>query len=66
MIFISALLLLLIVAILDGALAFVDNALLSLVPMSLNAEDYLDSLIGISGFGDVFDLFFAVGISLSS
>ncbi len=64
MIFISALLLLLIVAILDGALAFVDNALLSLVPMSLNAEDYLDSLIGISGFGDVFDLFFAVGISL--
>lgn len=40
------------------------NALLALVPMSLNAENYMGSLVGTSGFGDVFDLFFAFGVSL--
>lgn len=64
MIFISALLLLLIVGILDGALVFADQALMALVPISLHAENYMSTLAGTNGFQAVFDIFFGFGISL--
>lgn len=50
----SALLVLLIAAILTGALSFVDSALGSLVPISLNAEKYMTTLLGTDSFEALF------------
>ncbi|MDR1892362.1 MAG: DUF6102 family protein [Oscillospiraceae bacterium] len=57
-------LVLLIAALLSGALYFVDGALQSIVPVCLNAENYMDSLTGLSWFGEVYKITFAFGISL--
>ena len=55
---------LLITAILSGCLTYVNTLLDGLVPMALHSEDYMDTLIGSSGVSDVFDIFFALGVSL--
>lgn len=55
---------LLIGAILSGCLIYVDTLLESLVPMTLHAEDYMDTLLGTNGIGGIFDIFFAFGVSL--
>ena len=55
---------LLITAILSGCLTYVNTLLDGLVSMALHSEDYMDTLIGSSGVSDVFDIFFALGVSL--
>ncbi len=55
---------LLITAILSGALIYVDTLLVGLIPMVLYAERYMDTLLGIDAMGSIFDIFFAFGIAL--
>ncbi|PHS29897.1 MAG: hypothetical protein COA82_12080 [Alkaliphilus sp.] len=59
-----ALIVLLIGAVLTGALVYVDNLLLGLVPMVLHTEKFLDTLIGTGGISGIFAIFFALGVSL--
>lgn len=60
----EVLLVLLIAAILTGCLAYVNNILSGLVPMTLYAERYMATLLGTDGFNEIFDIFFGFGISL--
>ena len=60
----EVLLILLISAILTGCLSYVNNILTGLVPMALNAENFMSTLAGNNGFSQVFNIFFALGISL--
>ena len=60
----EVLLILLISAILTGCLSYVNNILTGLVPMALNAENFMSTLSGNNGFNQVFSIFFALGISL--
>ncbi len=60
----EVLLILLISAILTGCLSYVNNILTGLVPMALNAENFMSTLSGNNGFSQVFNIFFALGISL--
>lgn len=60
----EVLLILLISAILSGCLSYVNSILTGLVPMALNAENYMSTLAGNDGFNQVFSIFFALGISL--
>lgn len=60
----EVLLVLLIAAILTGCLAYVNNILSGLVPMTLHAEQYMTTLLGTNGFTEVFNIFFGFGISL--
>ena len=55
---------LLITAILSGALVYVDTLLVGLTPMVLYAEGYMDTLLGVDAMGSIFDIFFAFGIAL--
>lgn len=54
----------LIAAILTACLNYVDTLLEGIVPMALHAEDYLDTLLGTNGISGIFDIFFALGVSL--
>jgi hypothetical protein len=60
----EALLVLLIAAILTGCLAYANNILSGLVPMTLHAEQYMTTLLGTNAFTEVFNIFFGFGISL--
>ena len=60
----EVLLVLLIAAILTGCLAYVNNILSGLVPMTLHAEQYMTTLLGTNGFTEVFNIFFGFSISL--
>lgn len=60
----EVLLVLLIAAILTGCLAYVNNILSRLVPMTLHAEQYMTTLLDTNGFTEVFNIFFGFGISL--
>jgi len=55
---------LLITAILSGALVYVDTLLVGLIPMVLYAEGYMDTLLGVDAMASIFDIFFAFGIAL--
>ena len=58
------LLVLLISAILTGCLAYVNDILSGLVPMALNAENYMSTISGYNGFTEVTNIIFGFGISL--
>lgn len=60
----EVLLLLLISALLTGALAYVNDILTSIVPIALHAERYMASLTGRSWFEDVYGIVFSFGTSL--
>ncbi len=54
----------LISAILTSALVYLDNILESIIPITLYAEQYMDTILGSSGFESIFNLAFNFGISL--
>lgn len=54
----------LIVAILNGCLAFVDQMLDAIVPLSLYAEEYMTMVSGVQMFRDIYNVIFGFGISL--
>ena len=60
----EVLLILLIAAMLTGCLAYVNNIMSGLVPMTLHAEQYMATMLGTDGFTEVFKIFFGFGISL--
>jgi hypothetical protein len=60
----EAILVLLIAGLLSGALIFVDDALKGLVPICLNAENYMSTMSGVNWFSGVYNLMFDFGISL--
>jgi len=60
----EVLLVLLISAVLTGCLAYVNNILSGLVPMTLHAERYMTTMLGSNGFTEIFDIFFGFGVSL--
>lgn len=51
-------------AILTAALPFIDNILVSIIPIALHAENYMSSIIGTNWFNDVYNIFFAFGMSM--
>lgn len=57
-------LVLLIVAILNGAIAFIDDMLSELIPMSFYADQYMFGVSGTNIVGVLFDVVFGVGVSL--
>ncbi|WP_079493251.1 conjugal transfer protein TrbL family protein [Maledivibacter halophilus] len=60
----EVLLVLLIVAILNGCLTYANSVLEGLSPIALYAETYMGTLLKTNGFTKVFDIFFSFGISL--
>ncbi len=60
----EVLLVLLISAVLTGCLAYVNNILSGLVPMTLHAEKYMTTMLGSNGFTEIFNIFFRFGVSL--
>ncbi len=54
----------LIVAVLNGCLAFIDEMLGGIVPLALNAEDYMSGLSGTNIAGTLTDVMFGFGVSL--
>ena len=60
----TALLLTVIVSLIGGALVYVDDMLLNIVPIALNAETNMDNLLGASIVSGLFDYFYGVGMSL--
>lgn len=60
----EAILVLLIVAVLNGAVAFIDEMLTSLVPMALNADEYMTATGGGSMVSVLFDILLGFGVSL--
>jgi hypothetical protein len=57
-------LILLIVALLNGAIAYIDSLLTDIIPMSLYAEKYMTTLAGVDLFQSLFNIVFGFGISL--
>ena len=57
-------LVLLIVALLNGAIAYIDTLLTDIVPLSLYAEQYMFTLAGVDLFQSLFDILFGFGVSL--
>lgn len=57
-------LVLLIVAVLNGAVAFIDEMLSDLVPMTLNADQYMIAVGGGSMVSVLFDILLGFGVSL--
>jgi hypothetical protein len=49
---------------LSGCLVYVNTLLIDLVPMTLHAENYMDTLLGTDGISEIFEIFFAFGVSL--
>lgn len=60
----EAILVLLIVAVLNGSVAFIDEMLTSLVPMALNADEYMTATGGGSMVSVLFDILLGFGVSL--
>ena len=60
----EVILVLLVVAILNGAIAFIDDMLGELIPMSLYADQYMFSASGSDIVGVLFDIVFGLGVSL--
>ena len=60
----EVLLVMLIAAILTGCLAYVNNILSGLVPMTLHAEQYMTTMLGTDAFTEIFKIFFGFGVSL--
>lgn len=60
----EVLLVLLIVSLLSGCLAFANSLLNDLVPIALHAEWYMDTLLGTDGISEIFEIFFGFGVSL--
>jgi len=60
----EAILVLLIVAILNGAIAMIDEMLESLVPMTLHADQYMTGMNGGSMVDTLFEILLGVGVSL--
>lgn len=60
----AALILAVILTIISGALVYVDDMLLNIVPIALNAEIGMDNLLGISIVSELFDYFYGIGMSL--
>ena len=54
----------LIVAILNGCLAFIDQMLDSILPLSLYAEKYMSMVSGVTMFKNLYDIVFGFGVSL--
>jgi hypothetical protein len=61
---VEVLLVLLIVSLLSGCLAFANSLLNDLVPIALHAEWYMDTLLGTDGISEIFEIFFGFGVSL--
>lgn len=57
-------LVLLIVALLNGAIAYIDSLLTDIMPMALYAEKYMSTLSGVDLFQSLFDIVFGFGVSL--
>lgn len=60
----EVLIVMLIVALLNGALVFANSLLNDLVPIALHSEIYMDTLLGTDGLSKIFDIFFSFGVSL--
>ena len=60
----EVILVLLIVAILNGAVIFIDEMLSGLVPMTLNADQYMTAVGGGSMVSVLFDILLGFGVSL--
>ena len=60
----EVILVLLIVAVLNGAVAFIDNMLSDLVPMTLHADEYMIAASGGSMVQILFDILLGFGVSL--
>lgn len=60
----EAILLVLLVALLNGAIAFIDEMLTDLVPMTLYADRYITTVTGKALVGVLFDIILGFGISL--
>lgn len=60
----EVLIVMLIVALLNGALVFANSLLNDLVPIALHSEIYMDTLLGTDGLSKIFDIFFGFGVSL--
>ncbi|MDD4511230.1 MAG: DUF6102 family protein, partial [Oscillospiraceae bacterium] len=60
----EVILVLLIVAVLNGAVAFIDEMLSGLVPMTLNADQYMTAAGGGSMVSVLFDILLGFGVSL--
>ena len=54
----------LIVALLNGAIAWIDTLLTEIVPLALNAEIYMSTLAGVDLFKSLFNIMFGFGVSL--
>ena len=57
-------LVLLIVALLNGAIAYIDSLLTDIIPMSLYAEKYMTTLAGVDLFQSLYNIVFGFGVSL--
>jgi hypothetical protein len=60
----EVILVLLIVAVLNGCLAYVDGMLEGIVPLALNAEQYMTNISGTSLMESLTQVFFGFGVSL--
>lgn len=57
-------LVLLIVALLNGAIAYIDSLLTNIVPLTLYAEQYMTTLSGVNITEELFNILFGFGVSL--
>ena len=55
---------LLIVALLNGAIAYIDGLMEGIIPLTLYAEQYMSTLAGVDLFQSLFDIVFGFGVSL--
>lgn len=54
----------LIVAILNGCLPFIDQMIDGILPLSLYAEKYMSMVPGVQMFGKLYNIIFGFGVSL--
>ena len=57
-------LVLLIVALLNGAIAYIDGLMEGIIPLTLYAEQYMSTLAGVDLFQSLFDIVLGFGVSL--
>jgi len=57
-------LVLLIVALLNGAIAYIDTLLTDIVPLTLYADQYMTTLAGVNIVEELFNILFGFGVSL--
>ena len=60
----EVILVMLIVALLNGSIAYINNLLTDIVPMTLYAEQYMTVVSGVNLAETLFDIIFGFGISL--